>query len=305
MRPAKVPLRMPRLPQTRNELHDWIRAELPVSAEGAEKLWAAINAVFAHQQRLWQESKDEAVRALSAGFAEKLALLKAELTAKDVTVSSIAEYFENLVGDLTERTHRDPKTKLMNFDWFMAQLESFLEMEQRVRWSAVGLVDIHAFKWYNDVLGHAVGDRIIDRVARLLREQIRSDDLIAQERGTLRRPDLHARFGGDEFCFLIPDLASERQAHAVADRFRRAVAGYDWTTLHPGLAEQPVRVDVGVVCLWMGSARERRFVTKRLAAELMEQADRLMYDAKNDTAGAVCVMRMRIQEGHLSADEAA
>ena len=85
------------------------------------------------------------------------------------------------MADLTEKSHRDPKTKLMNFGRFTEQLESFLALEQRGRWCAVGLVDISGFKWYNDALGHAVGDRIIERVAQLLREQVRSDDLLAQE----------------------------------------------------------------------------------------------------------------------------
>src|SRR5258708_33018546 len=126
-----------------------------------------------------------------------------ELHAKDAPVSSISTYFEQLVADLTDKSQRDPKTKLMNFASFTEQLESFLSFEQRGRWCAVGLVDITSFKWYNDALGHAVGDRIIERVAQILREQARSDDLIAQERGGgPRTKDLHARFGGDEFCFL-------------------------------------------------------------------------------------------------------
>ena len=104
------------------------------------------------------------------------------------TVSSISKYFEELVADLTDRVHRDPKTRLMNFRRFIEQLEAFLALEQRGHWSAVGLVDIGSFKWYNDTLGHALGDRIIDRVARLLREQVRSDDLIAQEAPFKRRP---------------------------------------------------------------------------------------------------------------------
>jgi diguanylate cyclase (GGDEF)-like protein len=299
MRVDKVPSDGSAVPQTRPELEEWIRRSLPLSPEQQGALAAAIDAVFERQQKLWQESKEEAVRALSTGFADKLGELRGELSARDATVSSIAKYFENLVGSLTEKTHRDPKTKLMNFEWFMSQLQSFLELEQRVRWSAVGLVDIHGFKWYNDVLGHAIGDRIIERVAGLLREQIRSDDLIAQERGTFRHPDLHARFGGDEFCFLIPDLGNDAEAQAVAERFREGVKGYDWTAVDRGLSVQPVRVDVGVVCLWMGSAIERRIGAKRLATELLDQADKLMYGAKGDEAGEVHVSRMRIRDGHL------
>ncbi len=287
-------------PQTRTELSDWMRAKLAIAAEQLEALQHAVDAVFARQQRLWQESKEEAIQALSAAFASKLAKMRTELSERDATVSSIAKYFEELVAGLTDKTHRDPKTKLMNFDFFMEQLESYLELEQRVRWCAVGLVDITAFKWYNDALGHPVGDRIIERVAHLLSEQIRSDDLIAQERGP--RPaarDLHARFGGDEFCFLIPDLGGVHEAHAIANRFKETVEGYDWTLVDRALAEQPVRVDVGVVCLWMGRVAERRFIARQLALDLIQQADKMMYDAKGRRAGHVYVAEMKVADGQL------
>ena len=215
MRPEPLAQSKPQ-PQTRNELQLWIRdfLKLPATAESA--LLSAIDVVFSRHERLWQESKQEAVQALSSGFAEKMARVKHELSAKDATVSSISRYFEQLVADLTDKTHRDPKTKLMNFGRFTEQLESFLALEQRGRWCAVGLVDITGFKWYNDALGHAVGDQIIERVAHLLREQVRSDDLIAQERPGMPSKDLHARFGGDEFCFLIPDL--DEYSPGVRDR---------------------------------------------------------------------------------------
>ena len=162
------------------------RASAARTRRRRQSCWPAIDAVFSRHERLWQESKHEAIQALSAGFADKMARVKTELSAKDATVSSISRYFEALVADLTDKSHRDPKTKLMNFSRFTEQLESFLALEQRGRWSAVGLVDITGFKWYNDALGHAVGDRIIERVAQLLREQVRSDDLIAQERADAR-----------------------------------------------------------------------------------------------------------------------
>ena len=162
------------------------RTSTPAIARQDAELLQAIDAVFSRHERLWQESKHEAIQALSAGFADKMARVKTELSAKDATVSSISRYFEALVADLTDKSHRDPKTKLMNFARFTEQLESFLALEQRGRWCAVGLVDITGFKWYNDALGHAVGDRIIERVAQLLREQARSDDLIAQERAGKR-----------------------------------------------------------------------------------------------------------------------
>src|SRR5438874_4599373 len=187
----------------------------------------------------------------------------------------------------------------MNFGRFTEQLESFLAHEQRGRWCAVGLVDITGFKWYNDALGHAVGDRIIERVAQLLREQARSDDLIAQERAGQLSQDLHARFGGDEFCFLIPDLAECSQAHAVGERFREAVERFDWTIEESRLAVQPVHVDVGVVCLWLGRVADRRFMARRIAADLIQRADKLMYEAKGQRANHIYLERLQIADGAI------
>src|SRR5207247_13767 len=153
----KLPSSEPTQPQTRNELQAWVREHLKLETSSETALLAAIDAVFSRHERLWQESKHEAIQALSAGFADKMAHVKTELSAKDATVSSISRYFEALVADLTDKSHRDPKTKLMNFARFTEQLESFLALEQRGRWSAVGLVDITGFKWYNDALGHGGG----------------------------------------------------------------------------------------------------------------------------------------------------
>jgi GGDEF domain-containing protein len=288
------------VPQTLNELQVWIRDTLHLPSDLEACLLAAVDSVFIRHESLWQESKNEAIRALSAGFAETMARAKLELSARDATVSSISRYFEALVADLTEKAHRDPKTNLMNFGRFTEQLESLLALEQRGRWCAVGLVDITGFKWYNDALGHAVGDRIIERVAAILREQARSDDIIAQELPGSRAEDLHARFGGDEFCFLTPDLAECRQAHAIGERFREAVERFDWTTEDSRLAAQPVSVDVGVVCLWLGRVAERRFIARRLAAELIQRADRLMYEAKDQRANHIYLARVRIKDGILA-----
>ena len=290
----------PALPQTRSELQSWVRDRLTLTPALEASLLMAIDAVFSRHERLWQESKQDAITALSAGFADKMSHVQTELSAKDSTVSSISRYFEALVADLTDKSHRDPKTKLMNFGRFTEQLESFLALEQRGRWCAVGLVDITGFKWYNDALGHAVGDRIIERVAMLLREQVRSDDLLAQERLGPRSEDLHARFGGDEFCFLIPDLAECHLAHAVAERFREAVERFDWTLEDDRLAVQPVRVDVGVICLWLGRVSDRRFIAKRLAGDLIQRADKLMYKAKTERASHIYLVRAKLENGGIA-----
>ena len=287
-------------PQTRSELHQWVRNRMHLPAGQEQALLDAIDNVFMKHERLWQQSKQEAIQAVSAGFTDRMNRLRDELSARDATVSSIARYFEDLVADLTDRVHRDPKTRLMNFKRFIEQVEAFLALEQRGKWCAIGLVDINSFKWYNDTLGHAAGDKIIDRVARLLREQVRSDDLIAQEAVDVRaNQDLHARFGGDEFCFLIPDLDECRAAWVIAERFREAVERYDWTQEDPRLAEKPVRVDVGIVCMMLSDVTERRPIARQLAQELLERADKLMYEAKNERADHIHPLSVRIENGSL------
>jgi GGDEF domain-containing protein len=290
-------------PQTRSDLHRWVRERLSLSAASEQALLDAFDSVFMHHERLWQQSKHEALQAVSAGFADRLNRMREELTARDATVSSISRYFEELVADLTDRVHRDPKTRLMNFRRFIEQLEAFLALEQRGQWCAIGLVDITSFKSYNDTLGHALGDKIIDRVARLLREQIRADDLIAKdsmESVDLRvSQELHARFGGDEFCFLIPDLAHFRAACVIAERFREAVERFNWSAVDPRLADMPVSVDVGVVCLLLGSVNERRPFARQLANDLLTRADELMYESKSQNSRRVASVRTRVTGGVL------
>jgi diguanylate cyclase (GGDEF)-like protein len=274
------------------------RLHLPIQQE--HSLLEAIDSVFLRHERLWQQSKQDAIQAVSAGFTERMNRMREELSARDATVSSISKYFEELVADLTDRVHRDPKTRLMNFRRFIEQLEAFLALEQRGHWCAVGLVDINSFKWYNDTLGHALGDRIIDRVARLLREQIRSEDLIAQETPDLRiAQELHARFGGDEFCFLIPELDNPDDAWVIAERFREAVDRFDWTIEDARLAQRPVKVDVGIVCLALGTVGERRHIARQLAHDLLARADKLMYEAKAERSAQVSRVRVRVENGAL------
>jgi len=276
-----------------------VRHALDLDAARTAELLQRVEEVVSRQRALVEESKHDAIRALSEGFAAKMDKLQRQLSDKDITVSNIARYFEDVVADLTEKSHRDPKTKLLNFDWFMERVESYLAVEQRVRWCGVGVVDINSFKWYNDTLGHAVGDKIIEGVARILADQIRSEDFLAVERGTEAR-DLHARFGGDEFCFLIPDLPGCSQAVEIAGRFKSAVEKHDWSREDRRLAARPVKVDVGVVCLRLGAVQERRGVARKLAAELIQRADALMYDAKGLKSAHVHMTAVAASDGQLT-----
>ena len=291
--PATVP------PETLSDLRHWIREQLPLAQPHQDALIRAVDIVFARHETMWQASKQEALQAMSTGFSDRMRRMREELAARETTVSSITKYFEQLVADLTDRAHRDPKTRLMNFRRFIERLESFLEIEQRGHWCAVGLVDIRSFKRFNDTYGHVLGDRIIERVARLLCEQIRANDIVAQDGSADESHELHARFGGDEFCFLIPDLTAAHDGWIIAERFRTAVERYNWTQEDERLTGG-VLVDVGVVSLQLGPVDQRRLVARQLAHDLLARADRAMYMAKMEQSRHVEPVRVRVDDGVLA-----
>ena len=271
-----------------------------MSRDDRDELIRGVESVLGWQRALLEGSKTDAIRALSQGFAEKVQTLNAQLSEKDHRVSAIARYFEDVVADLSDKSQRDAKTRLFRFDAFRQRFEAYLATEQRIKCIGVGVVDINSFKIYNDTLGHAIGDRIIERVACLLSEKVRSEDLIASDRAGASR-DLHARLGGDEFCFVITDLQHHDTACLIGNRYKRAVEGYDWSREHEQLAERPVKVDVGIVCVELGRIEHRRAHAPELANQLLDHADQLMYGAKQVSSASVHVRSMKIEHGSLVA----
>jgi GGDEF domain-containing protein len=85
----------------------------------------------------------------------------------------------------------------------------------------------------------------------------------------------------------------------IADRFKEAVERHDWSRDDRRLASRPVHVDVGVVCLQLGTVAERRGVARKLAAELIHRADQLMYNAKTQKAPHVHPCAVRVENGAL------
>ena len=286
-------------PRTTDELRDWVARDLRLSRHDRDELLRGVESVLQWQRDLLEASKADAIRALSEGFAEKIQRLRDELSEKDNRTSAIARYFEDVVAELSDKSQRDPKTRLYRFDAFRQRFETYLATEQRVQCIGVGVVDINSFKIYNDTLGHATGDRIIERVACLLAEKVRSEDLIASDAGAVR--DLHARLGGDEFCFVITDLQHHDAACLIGNRYKRAVEGYDWSREHPELAERPVKVDVGIVCLDLGTIDDRRAHAQPLVNTLLDEADQLMYSAKQVSAQSVHVRSMAVRDGRVVA----
>jgi diguanylate cyclase (GGDEF)-like protein len=124
---------------------------------------------------------------------------------------------------------------------------------------AVIILDVDYFKRYNDRFGHAAGDECLRKVARTLTAAL------------LRPADLAARYGGEEFAAVLPETQLE-DAGQVAERIRVGVA--DLALPHPDSEAAPVvTVSLGVAATWPEP--------NRTLQELVEKADRLLYEAKS------------------------
>ena len=284
---------------TRATLHVWIRETLSLPRDAERLLVNAIDQVLLYYERVWRSSKDEALRAVATGFAQRFDRLREELSAREATSRNVARYFERVVADLTERTHRDAKTQLLHFRRFMEHVEIALSVHREGRWCALGVADITAFKALNDTLGHVAGDRVLERIADLLRSEARCSDLLGYQPDAERPPALHARFGGDEFCFFLSDLDDAEVACTIGERFWYAVAEYDWATEDLPFATPKVTVDIGVTCLQLGRLSDRQLSARTIAGDLFARADRRLYEVKAGFASHISCEAVRVHEGRL------
>ncbi len=150
-----------------------------------------------------------------------------------------------------ELSQRDPLTGATNRRYFeeLAEVE-LSRMSRNRRPLSLAYIDLDNFKGVNDSLGHAAGDRVLTTVVGVLREN-------------LRRPDVVARIGGDEFLLLMPETGAA-QVQAVVDRLleacRSAMEENRW----------PVSLSIGVATTDQPEKLE----------ELIRLADAQMYVAK-------------------------
>ena len=116
---------------------------------------------------------------------------------------------------------------------------------------AVLVVDVDDFKRINDTWGHAKGDEVLVWVARFLRSQLRTHDVVG-------------RTGGDEFVAILPSTDREG-AEQLATRLREALEALR------GQKDHPVKLSIGAAALGPGAGD---------AESLLSLADRAMYVAK-------------------------
>ncbi len=184
--------------------------------------------------------------------------MRGNLAAHQQEIRQLA-YWDRLTGLPNRAQFRDAVTAAMDASRAAAVPDAEPEP------LAVVMLDLDRFKHVNDVLGYAIGDRLLKAVAdRLSRQVVREGDLVA-------------RFSGDEFALLLPGSNAAR-ALAVAERIAAAF-------------EEPIVLDdhtvdlaagFGVAC-WPEHASD----TSHPADGLMSRAEIAMYTAKQRAASAL------------------
>lgn len=200
--------------------------------------WGIIFSLFAAHYSTW------GIILLGAVFAQFSRFLEMGIR---VTVE------RGLRKELEQELMLDSKTKVYNFRYLNEWLSNPV-----VEQVAVLFIDIDDFKMFNDVHGHATGDKVLQALAQLIKDVIRSDDKVI-------------RYGGEEFVVLLPNM-TRAQAVKVAQRIQQALRKLTF-------ARQKGRVTVSIGV----AACPEDTVDKH---HLLALADQAMYQAKR--AGKDC-----------------
>jgi len=185
-----------------------------------------------------------------------IAALEKAALAQETHVGRLEERqrgLEEAESHLIAAAMTDPLTGIPNRRALDAQLEA--EHQRALRYGtdlAIVMIDIDFFKDVNDLLGHQVGDSTLATVAHLLRQELRTHDVIA-------------RYGGEEFLAILPNTGLAGGL-VMAERFRRTIERAAWHF-------RPLTISAGVA-----SSRAGRVE----ASTLVGMADEALLRAKND-----------------------
>ncbi|GIU14028.1 MULTISPECIES: diguanylate cyclase [unclassified Shewanella] len=207
------------------------------------------------QAKKAQEAKEEALR-IEARSSEQLSQMVQERTLElEIALRELNEANQKL----TEQARVDSLTGVKNRASFDKRIvaEGRISRRQQTPLSIL-MLDIDRFKLINDSYGHLAGDQALRVIADKLKE-------------TLKRPtDLVSRFGGEEFAIILPNT-DKIGAYQVAETVRKALSELP---INWGEDRIPLTVSIGV--------SSEIITSEEHTTLLLEQADKALYQAKND-----------------------
>jgi two-component system cell cycle response regulator len=164
----------------------------------------------------------------------------------------LLQELEESKRELEKMAVTDGLTDIFNHKHVHKLLEDHVEAaKERQHSLSVIMLDIDHFKWVNDAYGHQTGDKVLVKIAAVIKASTRKNDILG-------------RYGGEEFLIILPETDKE-QAGKVAEQLRSQIEGLSFTN---GLK---VTVSGGIAELDGESAMN-----------LVSRADSLLYEAKRN-----------------------
>jgi diguanylate cyclase (GGDEF)-like protein len=184
-----------------------------------------------------------------------LAVLAKLEPADRAVIDGALQAAEKTEADLRFLADHDPLTGLLNRRSFRSRLDRYVSFTARYGGQgAVMIIDIDGLKEVNDRLGHQPGDNLIRRVSTVLRERVRTTDIVA-------------RLSGDEFAVLMPQTDTAGALQLGEDLRAEVAEGFP-----AGSELGGATISVGIAMFGKGSAAEAVLVA----------ADQAMYRAKEN-----------------------
>ncbi|ALQ50972.1 diguanylate cyclase [Nitrosomonas ureae] len=173
---------------------------------------------------------------------------------------------------IKEISYQDALTQTYNRRYFDLRLKD--EIARCIRWNddlICMFLDVDHFKKINDSHGHQTGDSVLRHMVNLIKEQVRSCDIVA-------------RYGGEEFVVALPSTALHA-AHEIAERLRKAICSSAII-----LYDKQLNISVSI---GMASLRDLPVVLQQdadfICTTLLERADKALYEAKEGGRNQVVV----------------
>ncbi len=202
-----------------------------------------------------------------AGNSRKKANLAPEKVERFSTVvnqAGIALENAQFYEKIQELTLHDELTGAYNYRYFYPKLREEMRLASRYRQPlSVAIVDLDDFKHYNDTNGHLAGDSALRQIAQILINRLRKTDIVV-------------RYGGEEFAVVLP-VTNREGARKILEDLRKEIENYPFGGKEAG---KKLTISVGI-STYPYDAREAR--------ELVEIADKGLYQAKNKGKNQICI----------------
>jgi diguanylate cyclase (GGDEF)-like protein len=180
-------------------------------------------------------------------------------------LAAVALVNADLYEATLELATSDPLTGVLNRRAMERLLDAEVNRAERFGTPlALLMIDVDHFKNFNDRMGHVVGDLVLKEVAHRLKQSIRKVDAVA-------------RFGGEEFCVILPQTDA-RQALEVAHKLCIAIRAIEIR----GSSKQPLghfSISVGVAVF---PTHVPKTLSRNPSVELIHAADEALYQAKRE-----------------------